>query len=356
MRERINLFFKRNWRFLLFIFAGVLILTGAYITKSYRTAPKSGATVEAATGLGSYTVKKGDSIFSIAGKFGVAIAALKHVNGLDKGTLSPGQVLTIPDQPSDDWYTVKHGDSLYHIAAKYNVTPDRLQIVNGLDNAFIKPGQVLLIPSAKTASTKVEPVKPPVGPSHPASEYYLGIPAQDLPLAEVLKGKGIDDPWSRISILIDKSAHTLSLYAGGAWLKSYPAEFGDGGLDDKRVRGDHKTPEGNFYVAEKSVLKPADKFLGTRWLRLSYPNIEDAERGIRQGLIDQKTCNAIIEAWKNKAIPPQYTALGGGVGIHGGNSKEQGSNWTWGCVGLNNKDIEDFFDFVAVGTPITIQN
>ena len=158
-----------------------------------------------------------------------------------------------------------------------------------------------------------------------------------------------------MAILINKSTHSLSLYVGGIWLKSYPVELGSGGLEDKEIQGDHKTPEGTFYIAEKSVLQPADEFLGSRWLRLSYPNVEDAERGVRQGLIDQETHDAIMTAWKNKDIPPQYTALGGGVGIHGGNSKEQGSNWTWGCIGLSNEDIEDFFDFVTVGTPIIIQ-
>jgi hypothetical protein len=103
------------------------------------------------------------------------------------------------------------------------------------------------------------------------------------------------------------------------------------------------------------VLRPVDKFLGSRWLRISYPNLEDGERGIRQGLIDQPTSDAIKRAWENKSIPPQYTALGGGVGIHGGNSKEQGHNWTWGCIGLRDQDIEDFFDYVQVGTPIFIQ-
>ena len=126
-------------------------------------------------------------------------------------------------------------------------------------------------------------------------------------------------------------------------------------MGDKEIQGDHKTPEGDFYVAEKSILQPADKFLGTRWLRISYPNAEDAERGLRKGLIDQNTYDQIVGAFRNKGIPPQYTALGGGVGIHGGSSKELGSNWTWGCIGLHNQDVEDFFDYVEVGTPIYIQ-
>ena len=63
----------------------------------------------------------------------------------------------------------------------------------------------------------------------------------------------------------------------------------------------------------------------------------------------------ILSAIQSGKIPPQRTALGGGVGIHGGGVPELGSNWTWGCVGLTNKDVEDFFDYVNVGTPVIIK-
>jgi len=336
---------------MLLVFVGALFIGGVHFTQTHRVHSKHSTTVEAATGLGNYTVKNGDSLFSVASKFGVSIAALKHVNGLGAEELSPGQNITIPDQPSGDWYTVENGDSLYYIASKYDVSVEALQKFNGLQSALILPQQVLVIPQAK-----VEVIKTPVITNNPAPKIQQSsLENIDQPLAEVLQMKGLNGSGSQMTIYINKSAHKLSLYKGSARLKSYPVELGDGGLADKKTQGDHRTPEGNFYVAEKSVLRPADPFLGTRWLRLSYPNVEDADRGVRQGLIDAKTHDSIVEAWQNKTIPPQYTALGGGVGIHGGNSKEQGSNWTWGCIGLRNQDIEDFYDFVTVGTPIYIQ-
>lgn len=344
---------KRNKRFLLFVFISALLVSvsGAIIMVNFKSHPKSRPMAEAVSGLGNYTAKIGDTIFTIAGKYGISIAALKGVNTIDGETVSPGQVLTIPDAPSGDWYTVERGDSLYLIATKYNVTIPTVQKFNVLRGDRIMPGQVLMVPQAKTEAVglvKVE--KPPM-----LEKPNIVLKSKTNTLAETLRQKGISQPQSRMAIFIDKSAHTLSLYLGGSWLKSYPMELGDGGLGDKQVQGDHKTPEGSFYIAEKSVLRPVDKFLGSRWLRISYPNLEDGERGIRQGLIDQPTSDAIKRAWENKSIPPQYTALGGGVGIHGGNSKEQGHNWTWGCIGLRDQDIEDFFDYVQVGTPIFIQ-
>jgi LysM repeat protein len=319
---------------------------------NFKNHPTSKPMAEAVSELGNYTAKIGDTVFSIAGKYGVSIAALKGINAIEGETVTPGQVLTIPDAPSGDWYTVEKGDSLYSIATKYNVAIPTVQKLNVLRGDLIMPGQVLIVPQAKIeAASSVKVEKPPVLKKQP----NIVMKSKTNTLAEIFRQKGISQPQSRMAIFVDKSAHTLSLYMGGSWLKSYPMELGDGGLGDKQVQGDHKTPEGSFYVAEKSVLRPADKFLGSRWLRISYPNLEDGERGIRQGLIDQGTCDAIKRAWEKKTIPPQYTALGGGVGIHGGNSKEQGSNWTWGCIGLRDQDIEDFFDYIKVGTPIFIQ-
>jgi lipoprotein-anchoring transpeptidase ErfK/SrfK len=180
------------------------------------------------------------------------------------------------------------------------------------------------------------------------------IPASRT-LHELLLSKGITAPGNRITIFVDKSEQTLTIKLDGQPIKTYHAEFGDNGIGDKKIAGDHKTPEGTFYVSEKSVLSPADKYLGSRWMRLSYPNIEDGHWGLKTGLIDKATYAEIISAFNQKRTPPQRTPLGGGVGIHGGSVPEFGHNWTWGCVGLSNKDVEEIYDFVTIGTPVIIQ-
>jgi len=174
----------------------------------------------------------------------------------------------------------------------------------------------------------------------------------EKPLWQVLREKNTT---TVTKIVVDKSEGTLSLYARNKWLKSYWVEFGEGGAGDKQYAGDKKTPEGNFYITEKSVLSPSDKYLGSRWMRLSYPNIEDADRGLRQGLIDRYTRDAVVAAFSSGKTPPQRTALGGGIGIHGGDKPEFGDNWTWGCIALSNSNVEDFYNYVAVGIPVVIQ-
>ena len=173
-------------------------------------------------------------------------------------------------------------------------------------------------------------------------------------LKQIFKDKGIDPAKTAIGIVVDKSDHTLGITAGVLIMKTYHVELGEGGQGDKKVSGDHKTPEGSFYITEKSVLSPSDYYLGSRWMELSYPNKEDADRGLKAGIISRKTYDSIVSAINRGVMPPQNTALGGGVGIHGGSTASFGSDWTWGCVGLSSKDVEDFYSYIKVGTKVAI--
>jgi hypothetical protein len=105
------------------------------------------------------------------------------------------------------------------------------------------------------------------------------------------------------------------------------------------------------------VLSPADRFLGSRWLRVSYPNPEDARRGLAAGIIDQAAYQEIGQANNNREIPLQATALGGGIGIHGGSrtGDNQGDYWTWGCIGLTDSDVNEIYDYIPAGTELVIR-
>lgn len=94
-----------------------------------------------------YTVVAGDTLYSIAQKFGVSVAELKNLNNLTSNTLSIGQKLKIPSVDNYISYTVKSGDSLYSIARAYNTTVSTLQSINNLSTSNLSIGQKLLIPS-----------------------------------------------------------------------------------------------------------------------------------------------------------------------------------------------------------------
>lgn len=98
-----------------------------------------------------YTVKKGDSLWLIANKYGTTINELKSANNLKSNTLSIGQTLIIPEKKestSKISYVVKKGDSLWLIANKYDTTVEKIKSTNNLKGNTLSIGQVLVIPSS----------------------------------------------------------------------------------------------------------------------------------------------------------------------------------------------------------------
>ena len=104
---------------------------------------------------GYYTVKSGDSLYSIAQKYSTTVSELKQLNNLPSNLLSIGQVLRLPTTttPTNKTYTVKSGDSLYSIAKAYNTTVSELKQLNNLTSNLISIGQVLRLPTTTATPT-----------------------------------------------------------------------------------------------------------------------------------------------------------------------------------------------------------
>lgn len=94
-----------------------------------------------------YFVQKGDSLYSIAKKFNTSVDEIKRYNNLSSNTLQIGQKLLIPNTENYLSYSVKSGDSLYSIAQKFNTTVNDLKRVNNLTSNNLSIGQLLIIPS-----------------------------------------------------------------------------------------------------------------------------------------------------------------------------------------------------------------
>lgn len=99
----------------------------------------------------TYTVKRGDTLYSIARRYNTTVAKIASANNIKNvNTIRVGQVLKIPGTastpPAATTYTVKRGDTLYSIAQRYNTTVSKLQSLNNISNPnLIRVGQVLRV-------------------------------------------------------------------------------------------------------------------------------------------------------------------------------------------------------------------
>ena len=95
----------------------------------------------------TYTVKSGDNLYSIARKYNTSVSEITRLNNLTGTSLSIGQQLLIPSSnvSSSVTYTVQKGDSLYSIARRYNTTVDSIKAKNNLKSNLLNIGQVLII-------------------------------------------------------------------------------------------------------------------------------------------------------------------------------------------------------------------
>lgn len=148
-------------------------------------------------------------------------------------------------------------------------------------------------------------------------------------------------------IEVSKRKRELVLYSAGKAVRVYRIGLGSNPKDDKRTQGDGCTPEGEFYVCSKNPKSSYYLSLG-----LSYPSEEDAERGLRDKLISKAQRDQIVRAIRRQVCPPWNTRLGGEVFIHGNGSS---SDWTLGCVALDNENVKELFGVIPKGTPVKIR-
>ncbi len=134
-------------------------------------------------------------------------------------------------------------------------------------------------------------------------------------------------------IVIQKSAHVMSLMRGSQVLRTYKIALGRSPTGPKTKAGDHKTPEGMYSIDGK---KPNSKFHLA--LHISYPSEADRERARQLGV--------------SPGGDIEIHGLQNGLGWIG--SLHRTFDWTDGCVALTNAEIEEVWNLVSVGTPVRI--
>lgn len=274
-------------------------------------------------GSTAYVVKSGDTLAEIARRFNTSVRALLVANpGIIPEALSIGQVICVPQAEPEcpigtSPYEIKMGDTIAIIASRFGITVrDILDVNPSVVPEKLHIGQVICIPPPMT-------LEPPC----PSLNYYViqagdtlaaiarvfnttvqrlmeanpGINPNALNINQVIC---IPRSASSTHIIISLAAKTLAFYRGGNLVKVYPVAIG---------KPSTPTPRGNFTIVNKQV-NPGGAF-GSRWMGLSEPH----------------------------------------YGIHGTNNPASiGTAASNGCIRMHNRDVNELFNQVAVGTTVDI--
>ena len=147
-------------------------------------------------------------------------------------------------------------------------------------------------------------------------------------------------------IVIEKQKRCLCFYEEtGQKRFSCPIGLGLSPVGTKEREGDGKTPEGTYFLCLKRETGKYGCALG-----VSYPGILDAQRAFARGEITPSQLDAIVSACREGRRPPWGTPLGGEIYIHGGGA----TDWTAGCIALDDADMHRLYGLCAEGMEICI--
>jgi murein L,D-transpeptidase YafK len=131
-------------------------------------------------------------------------------------------------------------------------------------------------------------------------------------------------------VVLNKGDRRLYLLNQAQILEAYDVGLGFAPVGHKQFEGDGKTPEGTYIIDRRNPNSQYHLSVG-----ISYPNQRD------------------IEVAKAAGKSP-----GGNIFIHGQRKKarrrKEAGDWTWGCIAVSNKEMEQIYAMVRNGTPITI--
>jgi murein L,D-transpeptidase YafK len=177
------------------------------------------------------------------------------------------------------------------------------------------------------------------------------VPTKRAKLEENLPYKKVDQsfPLSAVrnpEIYVYKGKRKLLVVQGDVLVRDYEIGLGNSPRGDKQRQGDGRTPEGKFSVCTKNHGSKYYKSVG-----LDYPTRKHAEQALFSGEISPDEYRIIVQALRARKLPPWTTSMGGAIFIHGGGNQ---ADWTEGCVALNNRDMDELFSMVFVGTPVHV--
>lgn len=186
--------------------------------------------------------------------------------------------------------------------------------------------------------------------------YGIVLNLRAIPLKESMIQKGfreLNDP----NLVVDRKTYSLTLFEDTVAIKSYRVSFGRNLSDKKKLINDGATPVGVYKICNINISHPYYKFL-----KLNYPNLDDASEALRKGLITQKQFNQIKFEYYYEECVNEQEVLGGNIGIHGIgrlNSIFKNLpfvyNWTDGSIAMSNEDLDEILTEINLGCQVVIK-
>lgn len=157
---------------------------------------------------------------------------------------------------------------------------------------------------------------------------------------ESYEGQPIPESVSIDRIVVYKGDHRMETYRGETLIKVYTVSIGSGGDGDKQYEGDRTTPEGRYRINSRHR---SDNF--HRFLHISFPDDADVEA---------------FKALEESGGVPEGAGVGSAIGIHGEKEGWEGwphkwSDWTAGCIAVDNDEIEELYRVVEDEAVIEIR-
>jgi len=186
--------------------------------------------------------------------------------------------------------------------------------------------------------------------------YGIIINLREVPLRQIEAEKGVAKI-NEANILIDRSSYKLMLYNDTVFIKSYRANFGRNIGVPKCKDGDLATPVGEYKICDFDTNSRYHIFL-----KLNYPNLNDAAEALRKDVITQGEYDKIKFALDYNSCSDSATGLGGHIGIQGIGRLNFvfkylpfNYNWTDGSIAISNEDIDELYSVVKKGTKVVIR-
>lgn len=186
--------------------------------------------------------------------------------------------------------------------------------------------------------------------------YGIVLNMREIPLSEAMMKKGFTK-LQDVNIVIERKNYLLHIYEDTVLIKSYRASFGRNLRTKKSYLYDGATPVGTYKICSIDSSHSYHKYL-----RLNYPNLDDAVEALRKGIISQREFNNLkFDFYYNECIETE-SVLGNNVGIHGLGRLNYifknlpfVYNWTDGSVAISNENIEELLTVIKRGTSVVIK-